>query len=122
MIFSRSFITGAALLLPLFSCFILTGCQKNESTKASALTPLESRGKAVYLTNCIACHNPDPRIDGSIGPAVAFSSLALLEARVLTRSYPPGYTPKRKSEMMPDFPQLKDDIPGLHAYLNSFKK
>jgi mono/diheme cytochrome c family protein len=120
MIFSRKFITGAVNLLPLFFILILTGCQKEEA--ASALTPLESRGKGVYLTNCIACHNPDPRIDGSIGPAVAFSSLALLEARVLTRSYPAGYTPKRKSEMMPDFPQLKDDIPGLHAYLNSFKK
>lgn len=122
MICTRKFIKGVVLLLPYLTFLTLTSCQQDASTNASPLTALESRGKGVYLANCITCHNPDPRLDGSIGPAVAFSSLALLEARVLTRSYPPGYIPKRKSEMMPDFPQLKDDIPGLHAYLNSFKK
>jgi mono/diheme cytochrome c family protein len=119
MIFSSKKILGAAVLLPIL---ILTSCQKEATTNAKPLSALASRGKGVYLANCIACHNPDPRIDGSIGPAIADSSLALLEARVLTRSYPAGYTPKRKSEMMPDFPQLKDDLPGLHAYLSSFKK
>lgn len=122
MILKNSFIKGASLLLPLF--LLLNGCQKDSSNQSSQrpLTALEARGKGVFLANCIACHNPDPRIDGSIGPAIAFSSLALVEARVLTRSYPKGYTPKRKSEIMPDFPQLKDDIPALHAYLNSFTK
>ncbi len=103
-----------ALMLPLVSC------TKDQSVKAT-LSPLEARGKGVYMANCIACHNPDPRLDGSIGPAVAGSSLDLLTHRVLTRDYPAGYKPKRNSDVMPDFPQLKDDIPGLHAYLNSFK-
>lgn len=108
-------IVGAALSLSL-----LFSCDKGAPTKA--LTPLESRGKGVYISNCIACHNPNPTIDGSIGPAVAGSSLDLITHRVLTRSYPPGYKPKRSSDVMPDFPQLKDDIPALHAYLNSFTK
>lgn len=109
-----SIMVGGAMLLSLLSC------QKGEPQKP--LSALEARGKAVFMSNCIACHNPNPTIDGSIGPAVAGSSLELVTARVLTRSYPPGYKPKRDTEVMPDFPQLKDDIPALHAYLNSFNK
>lgn len=101
--------------------FSLGSCQKREIT-AQALTPLESRGKGVYISNCISCHNPDPSLDGSIGPALAGSSLTLITHRILTRDYPPAYSPKRSSMIMPSFPQLKDDLPSLHAYLNSFKK
>lgn len=111
-------IMGAALLL----LPILTSCQKSsEAKKAQETTnPLITRGKGVYLSNCIACHNPDPKLDGSIGPAVANSSLELITHRLLTRDYPPGYKPKRPdSSVMPDFPQLKDDIPAIHAYLNN---
>lgn len=108
-------LVGALILLPLVSC------QKNDLPK-QPLSALESRGKGVYFSNCIACHNPNPTLDGSIGPAVAGSGLDLITHRVLTRDYPPGYKPKRNSEVMPDFPQLKDDVPGLHAFLNTFKK
>jgi len=111
--------------LPLFAILFvfnfLVSCQKSPEVKAVSLSPLESRGKGVYLSNCIACHNPDPRLDGSVGPAVAQSSQELLEARILHRSYPAGYKPKRTSGNMPDFPQLKDDIPALQAYLATFR-
>ena len=103
------------MLLPLMSC------QKN-TENARPLSALEEKGRSTYVANCIACHNPNPTLDGSIGPAVAGSSLDLITHRVLTRDYPAGYSPKRKTEIMPDFPQLKDDVPGLHAYLNSFVK
>ena len=106
-----------ALFVALLS---LQSCQKNAEQPSAPLSDLAKRGKATYLANCIACHNPDPTIAGSIGPDIAGSSLELLEARILRREYPAGYTPKRKSDQMPDFPQLKDDIPALHAYLNSF--
>ncbi len=109
-----SFLAGGVLLLSLVSC------QKNESQRP--LSALEARGKASFMSNCIVCHNPNPTIDGSIGPAIAGSSLELVTARVLTRSYPPGYKPKRDTEVMPDFPQLKDDVAALHAYLNSFNQ
>lgn len=108
------------MLVGAFSLLSLTSCQK-EAPKAP-LTSLESRGKGVYIANCIACHNPNPSLDGSIGPSIAGASLDLLTHRVLTRDYPPGYQPKRKSDIMPDFPQLKNDIPAIHAYLNTFKK
>ncbi len=104
-----------------FSLFILvlsfSACK--EETK---LSPLAERGKIVYISNCIACHNQDPRLQGSIGPDVANSSLELITKRLLERSYPANYKPKRETQVMPDFPQLKNDIPAIHAYLNSFKK
>lgn len=79
---------------------------------------LVARGRAVYVTNCAVCHNVDPSVDGSLGPAVAGSSLELLEARLLRNTYPEGYTPKRDSRVMMALPYLKEDIPALAAYLN----
>jgi mono/diheme cytochrome c family protein len=76
-------------------------------------------GKRIYLANCIACHNQDPAKEGTLGPAVAGSSLELVEARILRAAYPPGYTPKRDSHLMPAQPFLKGDVPALAAYLES---
>jgi mono/diheme cytochrome c family protein len=78
---------------------------------------LVARGRAVYVTNCSVCHNPDPGLEGSLGPAVAGASLELLEARLLRNTYPEGYTPKRDSHVMMALPYLEDDIPPLAAYL-----
>ncbi len=80
---------------------------------------LVARGRSVYMSNCIACHNPDPTKDGAIGPANAGSSEALLEAKVIHNTYPPGYKPKRDSNAMIALPHLAKEIPALHAYLNS---
>ena len=77
-----------------------------------------SHGRAVYLANCIACHNSDPHRAGALGPEIAGSSLALVEARVLRAEYPPGYEPKRKSKAMVALPQLQADIPALVAFLS----
>jgi mono/diheme cytochrome c family protein len=76
-------------------------------------------GRRAYVANCIACHNTDPTKDGTIGPAIAGSSSALVEARVMRAEYPPGYTPKRSSSLMPAQPFLKKDVPDLAAYLGS---
>jgi len=100
-----------------FSSILLVSCKEE-----AKLSPLAERGKIVYVSNCISCHNQDPRLVGSIGPDVAFSSTELITKRILERSYPANYKPKRESHVMPDFPQLKNDIPAIHAYLNSFKK
>jgi hypothetical protein len=71
------------------------------------------------MTNCIACHNADPTKDGNIGPAIAGSSRELVEARVMRAQYPPGYTPKRTTQLMPAQPFLEGLVPSLAAYLAS---
>jgi hypothetical protein len=73
----------------------------------------------VYVANCTVCHNTDPALPGSIGPAVAGSQRGLLEARMLRAEYPPGYTPKRSTHAMVALPQLAGSIDDLAAYLAS---
>jgi mono/diheme cytochrome c family protein len=105
-------------LLIVLCVFILAGCSKDsDDSSKSAKNPDPKRGRAVYLANCVACHNNDPSRDGPIGPAIKGSSKELLEARVLSTSYPPGYKPKRTTTVMPQFPYLKEEIPHLAAYL-----
>ena len=86
---------------------------------APSSTPKGSpeKGKQVWLGQCVACHNPDPGKDGPLGPAVKGASPALLEARIVRGEYPPGYTPKRPSKVMPVRPDLAPSIPDLAAYL-----
>jgi len=87
-------------------------------TEKTDADPVEL-GKRAYLTNCIACHNADPAKDGNIGPALAGSSRALVEARVMRAQYPLGYTPKRTTQLMPAQPFLEGLVPSLAAYLES---
>lgn len=120
MITKRLFIKlllGASFLLPVL---IFSGCTKNKDQKV--LDPLAARGKASYMSNCIACHNPNPTLAGSVGPDVDRASLELITARVMHMAYPPGYKPKRNSMLMPAMPYLEGDLPALYAYLNTFKK
>ncbi len=100
---------------------LLSGCRcsSSPSSSTSTLAPnLSARGKTVYAGNCIACHNPDPKLVGAVGPAVYGSSLELLEGRLIKGTYPDGYKPKRPSAGMPVFPHLAAEIPALHAFLN----
>jgi mono/diheme cytochrome c family protein len=96
----------------------ISGCSNDsdQGDKASK-DPDWQRGRAVYVANCVACHNNDPSKEGPIGPAIKASSPELVQARVLSTSYPPGYKPKRPTQVMPQFPFLKDEIPYLAAYL-----
>ncbi|HEX2931496.1 MAG TPA: cytochrome c, partial [Candidatus Binatia bacterium] len=71
----------------------------------------------IYVANCVACHGNDPSRDGPIGPAIKGSPKELVESRVLSTTYPPGYKPKRPTQVMPQFPFLKDEIPYLVTYL-----
>ena len=91
---------------------------------AKAETPpnpalLAKRGSAIYVANCQACHHPDPALDGGIGPAIAGSSAALIESRVLRAQYPEGYIPKRDTTLMIALPHLAPDLDALMAFLGT---
>jgi len=96
---------------------IASGCSGDSDQGQGAKSAEWQRGRAAYLANCVACHHNDPSKEGPIGPAIQGSSRELLEARVLTTSYPAGYKPKRPTQVMPQFPFLKEEIPALAAYL-----
>jgi mono/diheme cytochrome c family protein len=97
-------------------------CAACSSGDDRQLSELAREGEKVYQNVCIACHNGDPNLDGSLGPANAGASEELLEAKVVRGEYPPGYTPKRPdSHGMPHFAHLADDIPALAAYLREVK-
>lgn len=102
---------------------MLSGCGKdaNRPTR-TAREGDPKRGRGIYLSACVACHNSDPSKDGPVGPAIKGSPKELIEARVLRASYPPGYTPKRHTRIMPAQPYLKNAIPDLTAFLNEAEK
>ncbi len=95
------------------------GCNKREE-----LPPAEAelrKGRTLYSLRCASCHHPaDPRRDGGLGPAVAGSSLELLDAKLNRGTYPEGYTPKRPTSVMQRLPATPEELAALHAFLNSF--
>lgn len=95
----------------------------SKTAPAAPLTPEQriEAGRGAYNANCIACHSVDPTTDGALGPAVAGSSLSLIEARVLRAEYPEGYKPKRDTRVMVALPHLKPRLAELAAYLDSLQ-
>lgn len=105
----------------LFFVILFSACQKQaETTSSQAKAPVDlyQKGKSVYMSNCIACHNTNPKLAGGVGPEVFGSSKELLEARILKAEYPQGYTPKRSTRMMQAHPHLRDDIEALQVFLS----
>jgi len=95
----------------------LAGLGCSDAGSDGAEIPLAERGARVYKANCMVCHNADPSLVGSVGPEIAGSSRELIEARVLNKSYPPGYLPKRDTSLMPAMPYLQGDLDALAAFL-----
>jgi mono/diheme cytochrome c family protein len=108
--------TSQKLLLTFASVLIIGACSKQSDTPSEKVSDRD-RGRAVFVANCVACHNNDPSKDGPIGPAIQGSAKPLIEARVLRGGYPPNYTPKRQTKIMPQLPFLEPEIPYLAAYL-----
>jgi mono/diheme cytochrome c family protein len=84
------------------------------------------KGKRLYISNCIQCHNKDPNIKGSLGPEMVDAPLEVMTSKVMTGKYPEplpkGFVPKRKSRAMRAIPKLKEDIPAIYAWVQSMKK
>ena len=104
--FTRSVIAIATLALALSAC----------GGPAPPMTPAQ-RGRIVYMTNCVLCHNADPNLPGSQGPPIAGSSRELVFDRVMFLKYPIGYTPKQATHTMRALPQLSNRIDDLTAFL-----
>lgn len=88
-------------------------------------TPLE-KGKRIWTTVCIQCHNKDPNVKGAIGPETVDAPLEVMQSKVLTGKYPDplpaGFVPKRKTSAMRPLPQHADDVPAIWEYVQSVKK
>lgn len=85
-----------------------------------------AKGKEIYLSQCIKCHNKDPNVKGAIGPEMVDAPLSVMQAKVFTGRYPDvlpeGFVPKRKTKQMTKLPQYIKDVPSIHAYVQSLKK
>lgn len=97
---------------------MLGACTKKEALSNLAVESQFDQGRSVYMANCIACHNTDPRLTGAIGPELYGSSFELIEAKVLRNEYPAGYGPKRSTKLMIPFPGFKDKISSIYEFLN----
>ena len=84
------------------------------------------KGRRLYFSNCIQCHNKDPNLKGSIGPEMVDAPLVIMTSKVMTGKYPAvlptGFVPKRKSSAMKKIPKLQNDIPAIYAWVQSVKK
>ena len=90
--------------------------------EAGGLADQIARGKHYYENVCTACHNGDPNVDGTLGPALAGTPLDVLEAKVMRGEYPEGYTPKRSTSTMARFPYLEPELENIAAYLQSVER
>lgn len=107
----------------LVTCLTVAACTKKAATPedpaVASADKLKSRGQQIYMANCTSCHNPNPKLPGSVGPDIAGSSLELIKARLTSATYPAGYKPKRQTTAMPPFPAIAQESEALAAYLNS---
>lgn len=113
---ARRAAAAAALAFALASILqVLSACGR----KRVSGDPEVEAGRALFMAHCIACHNPDPSRDGSLGPAIKGSPLELVRARVLRGEYPPGYVPKRPTRIMVKLPLTEEDVARIQKFLNA---
>lgn len=74
-------------------------------------------GEITFKANCAICHGASG--EGKVGPDIRYSSLELLNLKVLEGRYPEGYKPQRNTHMMPRFPHLYPKLPDVLEYLKS---
>ena len=96
---------------------ILSAC----TSKMPAQIPQDplQKGHLLYQARCTSCHNANPKIAGSLGPALQGTSLEVLKAKTKEGAYPLDYTPKRKTHLMPKQSLSDEEIQALFGYLNT---
>ena len=66
---------------------IWTACGQKDTTT----DPKILRGRVLFASNCISCHNSNPALDGTLGPAIKGSALELVQARAYELFVQRGY-------------------------------
>jgi len=110
---------GSLLAFAALACGDSSDGASGNGAELDAEAALIARGKHYYDNVCIACHNGNPTVDGTLGPALAGASLDVIQAKVMRGEYPEGYTPKRDTGTMPRFQYLEPELEGIAAYLAS---
>lgn len=115
-------------ILPALFIILFTAASFNSSGQALMVTSIPTNevqhieGKRIYTLTCIKCHNKDPHIKGSIAPDLFTTPREVFHTKVITGTYPDGYTPKRKTKVMPKFKHLTNDVDKIYDYIQSLKK
>ena len=111
-------VAKAKLCVALVALPWLVGFVQCTKAPVAALSVPAERGRITFATFCFPCHNPsNPHRNGQLGPAVARSSKELLEAKVLSGTYPPGYQPKQAGAQMAALPHVKAHLGDIEAFL-----
>ena len=105
------------LVLTVAVCLVLALLSACGEKVEEVTGPDPARGRRLYIATCIVCHNIAPSKPGSQGPPIKGSSVELLEAKVLRKTYPPDYKPQRTTSAMPTYPQVRKRIPDIAAFL-----
>lgn len=69
------------LALMCFGVYSLSKAPRDE-VPAGKIEPLYRHGRAVYRIRCVGCHNSDPNLPGTVGPALKGVSKELLFNRL----------------------------------------
>ena len=108
------------------SAVVGTAVAAEVAPKVDPQVALIERGRKLYVSNCISCHNRDPNIAGAIGPIMVDAPLVVMTSKVMTGKYPDalpaGFVPKRTTKQMRPLKKLEADIPAIHAWVQSVKK
>ncbi len=78
-------------------------------------------GHRVYIIYCTRCHNSNPNKAGIIGPELVTTPVEVFRTKVPYGKYPENYAPKRRSKIMPRFPQLTNKVDMVYKYIQSIK-
>jgi mono/diheme cytochrome c family protein len=94
-----------------------TGIDPKDKLDTDPLLLASKTGEVIYKANCAICHGASG--EGKVGPDIRYSSLELLNLKVVEGRYPEGYKPQRDTKVMPRFPHLYPKLPDVLEYLKS---
>lgn len=102
------YIAAAYLVAALIGLYVLKHMPKEPMVPPGRDALLWNRGRRLYNYKCVTCHNSNPDLRGSVGPALRGVSEDLLRDRL-----------KNGKGTMPAFPNLVRQAPAFREFLAS---